>query len=233
MEITWFGHSTFQITTGGANLLIDPFFVGNPSSPVTHEEIAACDLILVTHDHSDHIGQACELAVKHDAEVVAMFDIIQNLIMQGLPQHLGVAMNIGGTVMRLGISIKMVQAMHSSVNGSPAGYILTFPDGMCIYNSGDTGLFSDMELFGSLHDIDIAMLPIGGRFTMDEQQAAYACKLLKCRQVIPHHWGTWSILGQGTEEMAAQLARFSPETQMVELSIGNAWTCCARRAGLQ
>ncbi|MDC0335740.1 metal-dependent hydrolase [Pseudodesulfovibrio sp.] len=220
MEITWYGHANFKITTGDTTVLIDPFFVGNPSSPTTYQEIDACDLILVTHDHTDHVGQTLELAIKHDAEVVAIFDTIQSLIAQGLPDHLGVPMNIGGTVARLGMSIKMVQAMHSANTGSAAGFIITLPDGTCIYNSGDTGLFGDMELFGQFHDIDIAMLPIGGRFTMDAQQAAYACKLLNCKKIIPQHWGTWAILGQNTEALAEQLTLLAPDTEMVEVEIG-------------
>ncbi len=220
MEITWFGHANFRLKTGGTTVLIDPFFVGNPSSPTTYQEIETCDLILVTHDHTDHVGQTLELAIKHDAEVVAIFDTIQSLISQGLPAHLGVAMNIGGTVERHGMDIKMVQAMHSTVNGAAAGFIITLADGTCIYNSGDTGLFGDMELFGQFHNIDIAMLPIGGRFTMDAQQAAYACKLLKCKKLIPQHWGTWAILGQSTEAMAEQLMLVAPDTEMIEVEIG-------------
>lgn len=224
MEITWFGHSNFRIKTGESNLFIDPFFVGNPSSPTTYQEIDACDLILVTHDHADHIGQTLELAIKHDAEVIAIFDIIQSLLAMGLPEHLGVGMNIGGTVQRAGCAIKMVQAMHSSITGVPCGYIITLPDGRCIYNSGDTGLFGDMELFSAFHDIDVAMLPIGGRFTMDAQQAAFACKLLKCKTVIPMHWGTWPILDKNTEAMAEQLTLLAPETELKEIPIGKPTT---------
>jgi len=220
MEITWFGHANFRIETEATSVLIDPFFVGNPSSPATYKEIERGDIILVTHDHTDHIGQTLELAIRLDAEVVAMPEIIQSLIGMGLPESLGVGMNIGGTVERLGISIKMVQALHSSINGMPAGFILTMPDGTCLYNSGDTGLFSDMELFSKFHDIDIAMLPIGGRYTMDPQQAAYACSLLKCKRVIPMHWGTWPILGQNTESMAEHLSLMAPDTKMLELEIG-------------
>lgn len=219
MEVTWFGHSNFRIKDGETTILIDPFFVGNPSAPTSYKDIEACDLILITHDHADHIGQALELAAKHDAEVVAIFDCIQNLLTQGLPEHLGVGMNIGGTVVRNGIDIKMVQAMHSSATGTAAGFILTLKDGMCVYASGDTGLFGDMELFAKFHDIDVAMLPTGGRFTMDAQQAAYACKLLGCKKVIPHHWGTWGILAQNTDAMAEQLKLYSPETDMVEVGI--------------
>ncbi|BDQ36711.1 UPF0173 metal-dependent hydrolase [Pseudodesulfovibrio nedwellii] len=219
MEITWFGHANFRIKAADATLFIDPFFVGNPSATTSYKEVEECSLILVTHDHSDHIGQTLELAIKHDAEVIAIFDVIQELIKLGLPEHLGVGMNIGGTVTRQGLDIKMVQAMHSTVNGSPAGFIITDPKGLCVYNSGDTGLFGDMELFGKFHDIDIAMLPIGGRFTMDAKQAAYACKLLGCKKVIPQHWGTWPILDQNTQTMAEQLALTSPDTELLTLGI--------------
>ncbi|WP_272700080.1 metal-dependent hydrolase [Desulfovibrio sp. Fe33] len=220
MEITWFGHANFRIKAADATLFIDPFFVGNPSAPTSYKDVDECNLILVTHDHHDHIGQTLELAVKHDAEVVAMFDVIQNLIEMGLPEHLGVGMNIGGTVNRLGLDIQMVQAMHSSATGMPAGFIITEPGGLCIYDSGDTGLFGDMELFGAFHDIDVAILPIGGRFTMDSVQAAYACKLLKCKKIIPQHWGTWGILDQNTRSLAEQLTLIAPATEMLELEIG-------------
>jgi len=220
MEITWFGHANFRIKAADATLFIDPFFVGNPSATTSYKDVDECSLILVTHDHNDHIGQTLELAIKHDAEVIAIFDIIQELIKLGLPEHLGVGMNIGGTVTRQGLDIKMVQAMHSSVTGAPTGFIITDPEGLCVYNSGDTGLFGDMELFGKFHDIDIAMLPIGGRFTMDAKQAAYACKLLGCKKIIPQHWGTWPILDQSTQSMAEQLALTAPDTELLTLEIG-------------
>ncbi|QGY40615.1 metal-dependent hydrolase [Pseudodesulfovibrio cashew] len=220
MEITWFGHSNFRLATGETTLLIDPFFEGNPSAPVTYEDIEACDIILVTHDHGDHIGQTLELAQKHNAKVVAIFDLIQALMPKGLSDDLAVGMNIGGTVFLDGIAIKMVQAMHSSITGVPVGYILTFPDDTCVYYSGDTGLFGDMGLFAEFHDIDIAMLPIGGHFTMDARQAAYACKLLKCDTVIPMHWGTWPLLDSSTKEFAERLAMMAPDTRLAELKVG-------------
>ncbi|WFS61339.1 metal-dependent hydrolase [Pseudodesulfovibrio thermohalotolerans] len=224
MEITWFGHANFRIKAADATLFIDPFFVGNPSAPTSYKDVDECNLILVTHDHHDHIGQTLELAVKHDAEVVAMFDVIQSLIEMGLPEHLGVGMNIGGTINRLGLDIQMVQAMHSSTTGMPAGFVITDPDGLCVYDSGDTGLFGDMELFGKFHDIDVAILPIGGRFTMDAKQAAYACNLLKCGKIIPQHWGTWGILDQNTRSLAEQLTLLAPDTELLELEIGTPTT---------
>jgi len=220
MELTWLGHSNFRMKTDDATVLIDPFFTGNPSAPFGYEEIDACDLILLTHDHSDHIGQTLELAKKHNAEVVSMFDIIRLLFSQGMPESLGVGMNIGGTVKRCNMAVKMVQAMHSSVHGAPSGFIITLADGTCIYYSGDTGLFGDMGLFAEFHDIDIAILPIGGHFTMDAQQAAYACKLLKCKKVIPMHWGTFPVLASNTNALREHLATYAPKTEMVELEIG-------------
>ncbi|WP_419784810.1 metal-dependent hydrolase [Pseudodesulfovibrio sp.] len=220
MEITWYGHATFAIKTDNGTVLIDPFFDGNPSAPISWKEVENCDLILLTHDHGDHLGQALQLATKHNVEIVGMFDVIRPLFDQGLPENLGVGMNIGGTVNRLGIDIQMVQALHSSVHGAPAGYIITLPDGTCIYDAGDTGLFGDMGLFAEFHDIDIAILPIGGHFTMDAKQAAYACKLLKCRTLIPQHWGTFPVLAQNTEALAKHLAELAPDTDLNILKIG-------------
>jgi len=224
MEITWLGHSNFRIKTNEATVFIDPFFVGNPMAPMTHEEVNKCDLVLLTHDHGDHLGQTLELSSTHNAEVVAIFDIIQLLLTQGLSEKLGVGMNIGGTVKVHNMDVKMVQAMHSSTTGVAAGYIITMADGTCIYFAGDTGLFGDMALFAEFHDIDIAFLPIGGHFTMDAQQAAYACKLLKCKKVIPMHWGTFPVLANNTDSLRNELTKYSPGTEMVELKVGEPTT---------
>lgn len=220
MEATWFGHSNFRYKYEDTTILVDPFFVGNPAAPITYDQVPEADIILVTHDHSDHIGQALELATRLDAEVVGIFDTIQSLISQGLHTSLGVPMNIGGTVERNGVKFKMVQAVHSSATGTAVGFLLTFPDGRCMYHAGDTALFGDMELFGQLHDIDIAVLPTGGRFTMDAHDAAHACKLLQCKMLIPMHWGTWPILAQGTDDLAAELKQTAPRTSLTVLETG-------------
>lgn len=220
MEATWYGHSNFRLTHEDTTILIDPFFVGNPSAPISYKDLEKADLILVTHDHTDHVGQAIELAVRLDAEVIAIADVISSLIPQGLPEALGVGMNMGGRIERYGVTVQMVYAAHSSVHGASVGFILTFKDGRCLYYAGDTGLFGDMALFPKFNAIDTAFLPIGDRYTMGPKEAAYACSLLKCGQVVPMHWGTWPILEKGLETFAQELTTQAPETKMITVEPG-------------
>ncbi len=219
-RFTWNGHSNFTIKSGDKTVIIDPFFEGNPKASTTWESISKADAVLVTHDHGDHIGQAVEICKATGATLVCIFDLLEKMIAQGLDQEKLIGMNIGGTVSVAGIKIKMVQAMHSSVTGAPAGYILTYDDDFCVYFAGDTGLFASMELFGKLHDIDVALLPTGGWFTMDSKDAAYACKLLNCKKAIPMHYGTFPILEQDAVIFKDACADFAPKCTVVELKIG-------------
>ncbi len=223
MELTWYGHSNMKLVDD-AVVVIDPFFQGNPKAPSDADAIKSCDLVLVTHDHGDHVGQAVDICRTTGAKLVGVFDTVCKLVDQGLPQAQALGMNIGGTITEAGVRINMVQALHSSASGVATGYILTFQDEFCAYHSGDTGLFGDMELFGRFHDIDLAMLPIDGHFNMDAGQAAYACKLLGCKAVAPMHWGTFPILAQSTDEFAAELKRHAPSTKMVDIRPGQTVT---------
>ena len=224
MQLTWYGHSNFKIEHGGKVFCIDPFFEGNPSAPVSHESLGNVDAVLVTHDHHDHIGQAVDICAASGATLLGVYDTVGTLVDQGLPQAQAMGFNIGGTVEVAGARVKMVQAEHSSATGVPAGYIITLPGGPCVYHAGDTGLFASMELFSVFHDIDLALLPIGGWFTMDPEQAAYACALLRCAKVAPMHWGTFPILEQSTDEFRAQLAKYAPETALVDIAPGETVT---------
>ena len=194
-KLTWFGHSNFKLEVGnGQVFVIDPFFKGNPTAPIDASDLEKVDAVLITHDHRDHVGQAIEICRQTGATCVGVFDTIQKLLEQGLPDN-ALGMNIGGTLTLGETSIHMVQAVHSTASGAATGYILTLPDGMCLYHAGDTALFSSMELFSLFHSIDVALLPVGGWFTMDTKQAAYACKLLKCRKAVPCTGGpspSWS-----------------------------------------
>ncbi|MFI3271506.1 MAG: metal-dependent hydrolase [Pseudomonadota bacterium] len=224
--ITWHGHSNFQIQytapEGVINILIDPFF--GPTAKTTWDAVAAPDLILVTHDHGDHVGSAVELAQKYpQAMVASVVGTAESLVARGIPaaQILnGIGFNIGGTVSHKGVAITMTQAFHSSETSVPVGYILTMPDGYTIYHAGDTGIFASMETLGKLYSIDVAMLPIGGVFTMDEAQAAMACSLLQAKSVIPMHWGTFPVLAQSTDAFAEQLELHAPECTLIAMVVG-------------
>jgi L-ascorbate metabolism protein UlaG (beta-lactamase superfamily) len=228
-KLTWYGHSNFKLETdNGQILVIDPFFEGNPSASSPASVIEKADAVLITHDHADHVGQAIEICKKTGATCVGVFDTINKLLTQGLPDN-AIGMNIGGTVNVGATSVHMVQAMHSTDSGTATGYILTLVDGTCLYHAGDTGLFSSMELFGLFHSIDVAMLPTGGWFTMDPKQAAYACKMLKCRKAIPMHWGTFPILEQNTDSFAHELDSMAPETGLLPMQPGQ--TTIIRKQG--
>jgi L-ascorbate metabolism protein UlaG (beta-lactamase superfamily) len=223
-RLTWHGHANFQIHTAqGLSVLIDPWFEGNPSCGSLHEDAGGVDLVLVTHDHGDHTGQAVEICRSTGARLLANVETAARLVECGVPKGQvvnGIGINIGGTVEVLGMTVTMVQAFHSSGTGSPVGYILALPSGQCLYHAGDTGIFSSMQLWGQIHPIDLAMLPIGGVFTMDPAQAALACSLLQCKKVVPMHWGTFPVLEQGVERFAMELAGRAPATELVAMKPG-------------
>lgn len=220
MELTWFGHSNFRLERDGVAFSIDPFFEGNPKAPPTWSSLGPVNAVLVTHDHGDHVGQSVDIAVSLKVPLVGVYDTVNKLIGQGLPQDLGLGMNLGGTVKMAGVQVNMVQALHSTASGVCAGYILTWPDGFCAYHSGDTSLFGDMELFDRFNKIKLALLPIGGWFTMDSRQAAYACKLLGCELVAPMHWGTFPVLEQNTAAFKKHLADYAPNAKVLDLIPG-------------
>lgn len=220
MELTWFGHSNFRLERDGVAFSIDPFFEGNPKAPSPWSSLGPVNAVLLTHDHGDHVGQSVDIAKARKVPLVGVYDTVNKLIGQGLPQDLGLGMNLGGTVKMDGVRVSMVQALHSTASGVCAGYILTWHDGFCAYHSGDTALFGDMELFARFHKIKLALLPIGGWFTMDSRQAAYACKLLGCELVAPMHWGTFPVLEQNTAAFKEHLADYAPKAKVLDLVPG-------------
>lgn len=222
-SITWYSHANFKIETPNATILVDPFFDGNPASPISGTDIDSADIVLITHDHGDHVGSAVNICQRTGAQLVAIVGTAEKLGLAGIPANQianGVGMNIGGTIEIKGIRITMTQAFHSSESGAPAGYIITLEDGYTIYHAGDTGIFSSMELWGQLYDINLALLPIGGVFTMDPAQAALACKLLGCKYVLPMHWGTFPVLEQNTSNFAKALETAGAETSLISAEIG-------------
>lgn len=202
LSITWIGHGTFLlISPGGKRVLIDPWLTENPSCPEQFKKIEKADIILVTHAHFDHIGDLVSVGRTTGATIVGIFELCAWLQNKGL-QNVS-PMNKGGTQNVAGIGITMVYADHSSgfvdegrmiYMGESAGYVLRFENGLTAYFAGDTALFGDMRLIGELYAPEIAFLPIGDHFTMGPDAAARACELLRVRQVVPMHYGTFPLL---------------------------------------
>jgi L-ascorbate metabolism protein UlaG (beta-lactamase superfamily) len=205
-KLTWYGHSTLGLETGGYRLLIDPYFSGNPSAPVDCDQVKA-DFILVTHGHGDHIGDTLSIARRCNATVITNFEIANWLDRQGIETH---AQHIGGGFHHPFGYLKFTQALHGSglpdgsYGGNPAGFLLTTKDNKKIYISGDTGLFGDMKLIGE-EGIDVAILPIGDNFTMGPDDALRAVKFIMPKIIIPIHYGTWELIRQDAEAWAKQV----------------------------
>jgi L-ascorbate metabolism protein UlaG (beta-lactamase superfamily) len=212
--VTWLGHAAFRIDTpGGKRIYIDPW-LENPKCPEQEREPERVDLIALTHGHDDHVGQTIDLAQRFDCPVIALVELRDWLWTQGLSQDDAVAPNKGGTVERDGIKVTLTDAKHSSstfVNGTlvylgePAGLVVEVENGTKIYFAGDTCVFGDMALIGRIYQPDIAVLPIGGHFTMDPREAAVAVELLGVTRSIPCHYGTFPLLAGTPEEWREQL----------------------------
>jgi L-ascorbate metabolism protein UlaG (beta-lactamase superfamily) len=205
-KMTWFGHATFQVETGGKFLLIDPFFSDNPSTDVSPDSVNP-DFILISHGHGDHVGDAVAIAKRSGALVISNFEIANWFSDQGIEAH---AQHLGGGHHHPFGHLKLTLALHGSglpdgsYGGNPAGFLLTTLAGEKIYFACDTGLFGDMRLIGD-EGIDLAVLPIGDNFTMGPDDALRAVKLIEPKHVIPVHYNTWDLIAQDAQEWAARV----------------------------
>jgi len=224
-KIKWISHAGFQITSGtGKVVYIDPWF-DNPLSSMKLDEVKEAALVLVTHDHFDHVGQAAEIVHKTGGLLVANVETARRLqddakIPAEKVCYFGYGMNIGGSLLYEGISVTMTQAFHSTATGAPCGYIVRLEDGTTIYHAGDTGIFGTMKTFGELYRIDVAMLPVGSVFTMDPVQAARAAKMIAPKKVIPMHFKTFPILVQDLSEFIDLTGKEAPDVEVVTLEPG-------------
>ncbi|WP_318614225.1 metal-dependent hydrolase [Sporosarcina sp. YIM B06819] len=204
MQISYHGHSIVKIVTGHHTIIIDPFITGNKLTDLVVGDEKP-DIILLTHGHNDHVGDTVALAKASDALVIAPNELANYLGGQGVKTH---GMNIGGSCTFDFGTVKYTQAFHSSsyttedndiiYTGMPAGILLTV-EGKTIYHAGDTALFSDMEMIGKRHPIDVAFLPIGDNFTMGPEDAACAVELLNPRLTVPIHFDTFPPIEQDPE----------------------------------
>ena len=225
MQITWLGHGTFQFRLpSGQVILMDPWVEGNPSYPKSHA-IDRVDTICITHGHFDHIHDAVPLAKKFTPEVVAIYETAHWLESKGVAntRH----MNKGGSQKIGDVTITMTHAVHSCgilddgkivYGGEAAGYVFRFPDNRCLYFSGDTNVFSDMELIQELYHPELAFLPIGDLFTMSPKEAALACRLLRPGKLIPMHFGTFPPLTGNPDQLRERLV--GTETEVWALDPG-------------
>ena len=229
MKIQWLGHSAFAISTdNNIDILIDPFLRDNPACPFNPEEVKA-DIICVTHGHKDHFGDAVELAKTNKAVLVCNHEHSVYLSQLGLET---IGMNMGGTIEVSGIKITMVNAIHSSdmdfidgigPGGSSCGYILELENKRKIYHSGDTGIFGDMKtVIKDIYHPEIALIPIGDRYTMGIREASIAASWIEPEVIIPMHYNTFPPIKQDPNQFKEMVEK-NTETKVVVLMPGETY----------
>ncbi len=229
VELLWLGQAAFRLTTpSGKHIMIDPWIMQNPKTPAEWKDLGKLgkvDLVLVSHAHGDHYGDAVPLVKQNHAQMWGPAGLADTLVSLGIvtPEE-APRMNKGGTIMPLGegIAISQVHADHSSEfiytdpdskkrqvlsGGEPVGFIIKLENGFTIYHMGDTNVFGDMKLIGEYYKPDLILVPIGGHFVMDPKEAALATKLVSPRFAIPIHYGTIPQLKGTPEEYLKALGK--------------------------
>jgi L-ascorbate metabolism protein UlaG (beta-lactamase superfamily) len=226
VSATWLGHAAFRFDSpGGTRIYLDPW-LGNPKCPESERKPERVDVLALTHGHDDHVGESVELGKRFSPAIVSMVEIAGFLGQQGVETEMETTFNKGGTVEAGGVKFTMTDAKHSSscpdgqYGGEPAGYVMEFENGTKVYAAGDTCVFGDMELIGRLYSPDVAILPIGGHYTMDPPQAALALELLGVKRCVPCHYGTFPLLAGTPDELRAA----APDVEVVAPAPGETIT---------
>jgi len=226
-KITWLGHATFRVETAeGKTIYVDPWVMSNPLCPESEKDVRKADALVITHGHFDHIADAVKIGKEHNPTAVGIFELCLWLQKKGVETIS--PMNKGGTQTVAGVKVTMTHAVHSCgiqdddgsivYGGEACGYVLELPGGVKVYHAGDTAVFGDMAIIRDLYTPEIAMLPIGDHFTMSPREAAYACKLLQPKHVIPMHFGTFPPLIGRPAQLRELLGAGGPE--VMELQAG-------------
>lgn len=238
LTMTWLGHASFMLEDG-VSILLDPWIEGNPACPRSLADFGKVDLICVTHGHNDHLGDALELCKRSGARLICSPEIAYYADKRGIEYDEGSwPLNIGGTYRPEGVEIVMVDARHTSdilgeefkkdgtiMPGSGCcGYVVRIGDGPAVYYGGDTGVFGDMALIRELYTPHVAILPIGGKYTMGLKEAAHAAKLMTPRLLIPIHYDTFPDQAADTDEFRRLVGVASPDTEVVVLKPGESYT---------
>jgi L-ascorbate metabolism protein UlaG (beta-lactamase superfamily) len=231
--ITWLGHAAVEVRSpGGKTILFDPWLT-NPMSPRTPDQQQVLDLLLVTHGHGDHMGEAVPLASRLRPAWPCIHEMglwLARRLPGGSDQVVG--MNKGGTVEAAGLRVTMTGADHSAGDwnpgaestlylGEPAGFVVELENGFRIYHAGDTQAFGDMAIIRELFRPDVALLPIGGHFTMDPAGAALAADLLGVTHVLPIHWGTFPLLAGTPAQLADAIVARGGTAEVIDWKPGD------------
>ncbi len=218
--VTWYGHAAFKFEIADKVIFVDPMLNQSPTSPIKASGIKEADVVYVTHDHPDHLGDAFEVCKNTGAAFAAVYELAEYAFSSGVENV--ARLNVGGSISFNGVKLTVVQAVHSSTRGTPTGVMIE-GEGLTIYHAGDTALFGDMKLLSERRAIDLACIPVGGNYTMDAEEAAIAVRMLKPRMVFPMHFGTFSKPARSPTEFAGRVKARMPNVRVISLRPGESF----------
>jgi L-ascorbate metabolism protein UlaG (beta-lactamase superfamily) len=225
--IRWLGHAFVEFTTSdGRVVLFDPWTKedGNPACPLDNHDIERADLVLISHDHFDHLGSAVPLCNRTGALLGGAVQTVRRLMAEGFKEeqvvNFGSGYMVGGGVSLDWVQVTATPAFHSSDTACAVGHIVKAADGTTLYHAGDTSVFGDMALLGRLYPLDAAFLPIGGIFTMDAYQAGEATKMLQPKVVFPIHYASFPIIAKTADAFTEQCRQKAPDVRVAAPAVG-------------